>query len=516
MSTLTNHPAYAQVEDLLDSVGQRYRVFLLLRGGILFLAFTIALVIPAAFLASFFGPGLLTRSIAIATLLALAAALLYWIGRPLIFRPRSLAIARMIEQRIPGTHNGLTNLVLLAHADDLSANPWMDEIFREIASGVSQRPLASAVRFADLRKPALIAWGIALPILALGLLFSGQLVHGASQIARPGDFVPMQGAVELLEVHPGNATVIKGRPFELTAIAKGTGEFPAQVIFEDQPQPLPMAGSNDPDGRRRFTFIRDHVDESTRYRINAGGTESAWYNITAIRQVSLQSLTVAITPPAYTRAQAQTLRLAPAELAKQSIAAPQGSMVNLAFDIDVPVSSGMLQAGDSAADTAPIPAAIQMDGKRFAAEIALRESMPLSMLLTDGAGQIIARLPEQPLLIQATPDQAPGIDLKWPQSDTAIAPTRELRIEARLRDDYGLTNARLLWSPSPDEPMQVATEKTFADRPTNSEFSKRSGHPRRRRRSRQVDLGADRSHRQPRPALARFRIRPADHHQPPD
>ena len=50
MSQLAEHPAYLQVEDLLDAVGQRYRVFLLLRGSILFLALVTGATVAAALL----------------------------------------------------------------------------------------------------------------------------------------------------------------------------------------------------------------------------------------------------------------------------------------------------------------------------------------------------------------------------------------------------------------------------------------------------------------------------------
>ena len=42
MTQLARHPAYLQIEDRLDVVGQKYRVQRMIRGGMLFLATTLA------------------------------------------------------------------------------------------------------------------------------------------------------------------------------------------------------------------------------------------------------------------------------------------------------------------------------------------------------------------------------------------------------------------------------------------------------------------------------------------
>ena len=51
MSQVARHPAYLQVEDLLDAIGQRYRVFVLARGCILLSALVVGATVVAALLA---------------------------------------------------------------------------------------------------------------------------------------------------------------------------------------------------------------------------------------------------------------------------------------------------------------------------------------------------------------------------------------------------------------------------------------------------------------------------------
>ena len=155
MSQVARHPAYLQVEDLLDAIGQRYRVFVLARGCILLSALVVGATVVAALLAGVAGPGWLSRLVLWAYALVLLAGAAWWVVRPLVMKPRLLAMARMVEQRLDGIHNGLTNAVLLAQAEDLESNPWMGEVLTEIAQGLTRKIVESCLDHGDPIPPAL-------------------------------------------------------------------------------------------------------------------------------------------------------------------------------------------------------------------------------------------------------------------------------------------------------------------------------------------------------------------------
>ena len=472
MSQLVDHPGYVQIADLLDSVGQRYRVYCILRGVIAFAALLAGGTVAAAVLAGLVGPGFWASLLAGAYAVVMFGALVWWVLRPVFLRPRPLQIARMIENRVPEIFNGLTNTVQLANADDLQKNTWLGEIFTENAKCVSARPLSSAVRFRDLSGTAIRSWALAIPLLILALLMPGRLAQGFGQMLKPAAFVPVRGAVVILEVLPGSTTVIKGRSFDMSVAAKGpggSGEFTGTVYFEDEKvgHPLASAAGADDQGVRHFTFVREHVDESTRYRVEVGGTQSAWYSLTAIKQVGMQQVTVIVTPPAYTRLPAQTITLPAADVQKQPITVAQGSKLMIGFDLDVAVSAGMIQAGEAS----PVLAAKSTSGQHFSGELVPRTETPISLLLTDGGGQIIARVPAEPLIIHVTPDTPPAIEMKWPMQDVSVAPDDALRVEANLKDDYGLVGAKLYYAFSADEPMLAAADRSLPDKPVTSAFS---------------------------------------------
>ena len=86
-------------------------------------------------------------------------------------------MARLIETRIAGLNNGLTNSVLLARAEDLQQSPWLPRFLMRSSPTPAPRPrrgesLDCAVKTPDLRPLALRLACITLPVLLLGGVFS--------------------------------------------------------------------------------------------------------------------------------------------------------------------------------------------------------------------------------------------------------------------------------------------------------------------------------------------------------
>src|SRR5947207_421479 len=108
MSVLAPPPAYYQIEDRIDAIGQKYRVQRILRGAMLWLATLIAVSFAATLVAHFLGHGKWTRVVmGVWGGWAIVSAII-WLLRPLLIRPDAVAVARLIESRVEGLHNGLT------------------------------------------------------------------------------------------------------------------------------------------------------------------------------------------------------------------------------------------------------------------------------------------------------------------------------------------------------------------------------------------------------------------------
>jgi hypothetical protein len=471
MTQLSQNAAYLHIEDQLDAIGQKYRGVRIVRGAILWIATAVATSWAAALAAHFIGDASDGHSgwtwVVLATWLGvMVVASILWVLRPLLIRPGTVQMARLLESRVPGLHNGLTNSVLLANADDLQASPWLPQIFDEINQTLSAQPIGDAVRMSDLNHVAFVTGLVMVPLLLAVMLFPRPFTHGWQQMLHPAVFVPKVGVMQITKVLPGDVTLVAGQPLEIEATATGPQTPEANLYFDDGTPTATLAPTAVED-TLHYTYRADHIDKSMRYRLAIGGTESQWYNVTIVRQIKLQEINLAFTPPAYTGKPAGSITLKPETLDANPVTVPQGSNVQLSVTIDVPANGAMLQL----ADRAPVPMTAGSSRTGFTGSFAVNDDTPVAVLLTDGSGQIIATLPDHPLMIHCLKDAAPTIEIKFPTQDTVVGPQAELKIAAALKDDYGLVSSRVLLAVGPDAPLAPVATQSYPAGTTSADLS---------------------------------------------
>ena len=502
MSQIAPHASrlddYAQIVDTLDLVGQKYRVQRLLRGGLLLTLGFVVLTPLAGLAAHAAGAGGGAKLIGIVWIVLMAAAAGWWVVRPMLIRPRPERVARLIESRVDGLHNGLTNSLSLASAGDLQANPWTGLILGEIRQNADARSIDQAVRFGELRPLAIkIACAVALAAVATALLH-GPIMHGWRQLLAPTAFVPKTGSAKIIDITPGDTTLLRGQALEITVSANAPADAVAQLFLGDDATPIQLqpvsagspgvaseptdgggdglpvtgstadaadgadgAGSADDQRERRFSYRIDIVDASTRYRVDLAGTQSRWFDVKVIDQVKLLQMSLTATPPAYTGQAATRIDLPAGDVARAPIAWPQGSRVELTATVDTPVDAALLQLGEAA----PVATAGE-EGTRFSVGFAVSSDTTAALLLRDAGGQIVARLPEPAVAIGVTPDLPPSITPRFPTADVAVPLDATLKIAAALRDDYGVSRVRVLVAQTPQGPLEPALDLPLGERAT--------------------------------------------------
>ena len=471
MSQLARHPAYLLIEDQLDAIGQKYRAMRILRGAALWVTLALATSVLTALGAHFAGAGAVASTIFAAWLAVLVGSFAWWILRPLLFRPRAVEVARLVETRVDGLHNGLTNSVLLAQAADLQDSPWLGAIYEEILGTLRDKPVNAAVALRDLRNDFV---RLAIAVILVGVLLGigpvrGSMFQGFRQMLAPTKFVPKLGKVVLVEVQPKEITLVTGQPLEITVLAEDPdkGEPMGKLVFEKGLLPAAdLTPSPNDIGQLRYQYRVDRVEQPMRWRVEVGGTQSEWCVVNVVKQVKLQELILTITPPPYAKAAAQTLAMKADEIDKMPIAVLEGSRVELSAVVDVPVKSALLQLDQET----PIPMRTAQENRRFTESFIVMQNAEVSVLLTE-AGQVVAKLPDPALRIGCTKDAPPAIEMKWPSQDTAVAPKAELKIHAILKDDQGVGSARVMLSTSPDQPLAMAHERAFAEMPKVGELT---------------------------------------------
>ena len=442
------HTDIAPVLEALDAVGLRYRVHRLIRGSLLWAATAAVTLIAAGFVAHAAGAGAIAKFTLIATILILLGTAGAWCLFPLIRRHRPQWTARLIESRVGGLHNSLTNALSLADRDDLQTSPFTPLIYAEIRQRVATASLDEAVKHGQLLPLAYKCLGVVAACGIAAALFWGPVGQGWRQMLSPSAFVPHQGSVQIVGVRPGDTTIIKDQPLEVifNTTPNATGDVLTATLVLDPPQ----------DGRERIempTIAADayatrleHVDAPLRYRVEVGNahdkTQSDWFAVKTIDQIKLQSFGLTINPPPYTKLATQTIDVKPET--PSPIPVPAGSSVAITATTDSPVPSAMLQIGEGQPLAMKAASATRFEiEQKFTADTT--PNATLSVLLADKSGQLLARLPDPPIAIRVTPDAAPSVAMTWPNADTTAPPGIGPTIRATLRDDYGLSHYRVLF-----------------------------------------------------------------------
>ncbi|MGA3066987.1 MAG: hypothetical protein ABSF29_09090 [Tepidisphaeraceae bacterium] len=455
MTDLAPHPAFRLIAARIDDVGRRYRVRVVLRGLMLWLAWVAAVSVAATMAAHLLRQGVATQITLALWLAWLIYSAAIWLIRPAFASPDRLLVARLIEQRVPGLFNGLTNSVLLAQSQDVQSSPFLPEIFSEVLRNIEQKPLRDAIGWTDLRSLATKSVILTFAAAMVAVAFGSQFTHGLRQLLAPQQFIPQTGSIQILEVQPGNITLVAGQPLEITftAIAPSSQRPTARLIFQNDFPPQPLSPHARQDGSLQYIFAADHIDQSTQYRIEIGSTQSNWFSVTVVPQIKLLATTLRLTPPAYTR-------LPPSNLQGPGpFTVPQGSTLNFAVDFNPPAPRAFLGTQE-----------MELSNSGRHAErstVALADTSLYADLLQ--GSQLLARLPDPPLSIHVQIDQPPTIHLIWPdRPDVVLPPTRDLTIEADVADDWGLSAARVLLGigDSPLVPAADAPAGDFADQPT--------------------------------------------------
>jgi len=467
MSQLTTSPAVFEIETRLGELSSQFRVRAVARGAIVCAAVVSAVTVAVALGAHLAGAGTLARTLAGVWGAVVSGAVGWFIVRPMLRKADAVSTARRIEARVPGLHDGLTNGVLLSRRDDVQSNPWLPHVLGEIITTLRATSLAPATHWGVLKPVVWRSGAVVLASVLVAFLFHNALTHGLRQMFSPMTFVPKVGLIEIVEITPADGTtVVRGQPMEIAMLARVPSEdVPmARLIIEQDQTPLQtvdVAPVTAGDGVR-YVYRVDHVDQNLRFRMEVGSTQSAWAGVKVVSQIKLTKFSVSTTPPPYTGRAASIVTPKLTDLAVTRFEAPQGSRVEVGATVDVPAGGAMLQVGEKP----PVPMKSTDSGTTFTGAFDAQIDTTIAVLLTDGSGQIIARLPEIAPKIHVTPDAPPAIDMRWPTQDVSVSTTQPIELKAVLRDDWGVTSARVLLGTKADEPLAVGSDLTFA--PVNS------------------------------------------------
>ena len=340
--------------------------------------------------------------------------------------PGNRQVARYIEERCPGLEERLVSAADVAAA----ARP---SVFRDLLL----RDAARTARAVDLDRVlprrdvllAVAAAGLAVAALLLVVVFGGGPL---GRIARTTWLHAFPHAA-LLQVEPGDARVVAGRPLRLRAVLRSgvggaTRSLPVVTVTagDGTVRALEMAAARD-----AYQLDVPAVDASFTYRVQAASLTSDEYAITAVFPPRVSRIDVAYQYPAHTG-------LAPrVEADGGDIHAPAGTRVTVSVRTSKAVDHGWLELGAGA--RLPLET---VDGV-LAASFDVLADDTYRVRLRDADGLANARGSDY--FIRTLQDRAPAVELLRPAGDREITPLEEVTVEARAVDDFGLARFELVY-----------------------------------------------------------------------
>ena len=225
--------------------------------------------------------------------------------------------------------------------------------------------------------------------------------------------------------------------------------------------------------RSRALFVA-HLDRLTKpleYRVTAGELASATYRIDIRRPLRIDEVKVDLTPPSYTGQPTSTSLDA-------NLSVLEGTVAKFVITFDKPVKSASIvfaprkQARDDEDKNEPVVVPLEVQGSRDqnsrAAEnptSAALSSASIELTLTEDRNySIIAdaedgtTLPENKYRIRVRQDQPPQVSFESPDDAIEVHTLAELPMRVRLRDDYGLSKAGVVFQINNEQEVPLISQ----------------------------------------------------------
>lgn len=379
---------------------------------------------------------------------ATAAGLGLLFARLLRFRRSLAATARRVEMAFPELGSHLINLVQLGDPSGSPGDDYRLAAAEQAAEAVGEVAFDQAAaregrwgRFTLCMqgpRDLVEALGVLAAVLALGGLLHMALPSWPSATRRllhPWQFVPASGALEIVEVAPGNTELLLGSSLDVTARVAGRARREAKATLFVRPKGgrgpetgVPMR--RDRDGGT-FTATVVQVAHALEYRLEIGDSQSERYRVGVYQKPAVAEVEVTYTLPAYLKRPPQVLRQKTGDLE-----APQFTTAELAIHPTVPVAQGFVEIGGR-----KLYGKVEDRGKTVRVELLLRDPTTYTIYLATAAGHT----DDQPRTnqIKVLPDAAPTALVVQPGKDAGGVAGSQVDVVVQAADDYGLGEVRI-------------------------------------------------------------------------
>lgn len=326
-----------------------------------------------------------------------------------------------------------------------------------------------------------------LKLIACGLTAGVALLAGASSVDWQWNNATQRAILKetpyrQLEVSPGDQTVDEGTGLtidvaligrknrEVTLLTRPAGDADAEwterklVSQGSEENKTQTSTADDASARPYVAFVAklDRLTKPVEYRLTAGELVSPVYHVSIRRPLRIEEIKVELTPPSYT-GQPTSVSL------DANLSVLQGTVAKFGITFDKPVKSAVIviaprkQPRDDEDKNEPevVPLALShvsptIPGEPTAtAQLTLNEDCNYSIVAEAEDG---TRLPENKFRIRVREDQPPQVMFEEPNDAVEVHTLAELPMRIRVRDDYGLTNAGVIFQINNEQAIPLIAE----------------------------------------------------------
>ncbi|MEA3367380.1 MAG: hypothetical protein U9R68_04625, partial [Planctomycetota bacterium] len=256
-------------------------------------------------------------------------------------RPMPLeGVAFRIERALGGMHNRLVSVLDLHRADCRTSDrslPFAERLIDQTADRMADYRTDAVADPRPVRRVTLTAAGMVVLALGLGVGLDARMGSAVRRLLAPTRPIPPVTSVRLT-VHPGNVSILQGKPLRLWAETAGD---PVEALTLRM-QPAGGAWLHYPMRREAdgtFAFTLDAVTASCTYQVAGGGTWTLPSRITMVRRPVVEDLAAEVLLPAYMALPDPR----PVEPGADRIRAPVGSQVRLRARVSGDAASGVIR-----------------------------------------------------------------------------------------------------------------------------------------------------------------------------
>jgi hypothetical protein len=376
------------------------------------------------------------RLVLLATNLAAVVVVVHHYWLRYLKRFDAVRVALQVERKHPELRSLLVSYIQVGDeaARAQHASPALVAAFKRQAIEIA-RPMdfREIVTFKQLERLLAFSAGVLLFFAAVSAYRSDFFNTLLRRMLNPGSRLEYPTRTVIEKVGPGNWQVREGDDVTITAVC--LGEIPQKGELHVRTEggsweTMPLLRQ----GRDSFAYTFSDVHQSFDYYLALGDDESEAYRITVVAGPKVIERRITLKFPPHTN-------LPTRENESYYIEAPEGTEITWRLTLDKPVREAYVVKAPVGGGKMTVSA----DGMTVEGSLPAWEPFEYYFRWRLAAPDFVYHTPGR-YTVNVIPDASPRVDVLHPPQDTIATVRKRFSVEFRANDDYGLTQAWLIYS----------------------------------------------------------------------